>query len=58
VLDVHHVDRVGDACLGAGLRLHQATLDSQDVPWGIVERLSATATATVAGVQVRRDYAL
>lgn len=35
-----------------------ATLDSDDVAWGVVERMGALATATVAGVELRREYAL
>ena len=39
-------------------RLHQGTLDSTEVPWGVVERMAARATTTVCGVEVRREYAL
>lgn len=39
-------------------KLHEGTLDSNDVPWGVVERTSAIATITVAGVKLRREYAL
>lgn len=39
-------------------RLHQGTLDSNDVAWGVVERYGVLATATVAGVEVKREYAL
>ena len=48
------------ACPAAKIeaRLHQATLDHQDVPWGVIERLGALATVKVAGVEVRREYAL
>ena len=48
------------ACPAATIeaRLHQGTLDHKDVPWGVIERLGALATATVAGIEVRREYAL
>lgn len=39
-------------------RLHEATVDHEDVPWGLVERMGVLATIEVAGVEVRREYAL
>lgn len=48
------------ACPAATItpRLHEGTLDSDDVAWGVVECMGALATATVAGVELRREYAL
>ena len=39
-------------------KLHQGTLDSTEVPWGVVERMSARAVATVEDIEVHREYAL
>jgi len=48
------------ACPGAVIEpiLHQGSLDDNDTPWDAVERVGAVAKMTVAGIEVRREYAL
>ena len=39
-------------------KLHQGTLDTSEVRWGVVERMAARAVATVEGIEVVRNFAL
>ena len=40
------------------LRLHQASFDRDDIPWGIVERKSILVTAQYGPFEFSRDYAV
>lgn len=39
-------------------KLHEGTLDSEDVPWGVVKRLGVLVKLTIIGIELDRECAL